>query len=176
MDSIAINKKDLVLLDENIYQVVVTKNTGAEKTGNIDIKSILIFLLAFVILFAFILFRRQRKKVTSISLKNKNGFAPAIFTELEREVLKAISGNSQKGKLTSIDELNKVLGVNKKSIEVQKKQRSDIISSINKKYTFIKKNDSDLIERKQAEFDKRSFEYYIDYNRLNDILPFFEKV
>ena len=112
------------------------------------------------------------EKSNIIELKSNHTFSHNIFKKSEIEVLKLVVANSQKATLTSIDELNKVLGVTKKNVEIQKKQRSDVISSINKKYSYIKNGNGELIERKQAEFDKRSFEYYIDYNKLSEIKDF----
>ncbi|MCY7311230.1 MAG: hypothetical protein LH619_10670, partial [Chitinophagaceae bacterium] len=83
-----------------------------------------------------------------------------------------IAENSLKGNYTSIEEVNKALGVSKKNIEIQKKQRSDIITSINKKYSYIKQSPQELIEKRRTEFDKRSFEYYIDNSRLNEAVNF----
>jgi len=77
--------------------------------------------------------------------------------------------SSVQGKTTSIDELNKILGVTQKSIEIQKKQRSDTIISINKKYSLIVGRHSYIIERKKNEFDKRSFDYFIDHTKIEAV-------
>ena len=92
-----------------------------------------------------------------------------IFEEKELQTLILIYCNSVQGKTTSIDELNKILGVTQKSIEIQKKQRSDTIISINKKYSLIVGRHSYIIERKKNEFDKRSFDYFIDHTKIEAV-------
>jgi len=175
LDSLSISKKDLVLLDEKIYLPDLSQTSGYEKARSTVSKFIIVLLAGLAILTAIILFLIRKKKTVSSDLKSNHTIEYNIFTELETEVLKTIAGNSQKATLTSIDDLNKVLGVNKKSIEIQKKQRSDVISSINKKYSYIKKDNGELIERKQTEFDKRSFEYYIDYYKLRHVSSFIDQ-
>jgi hypothetical protein len=170
LDSLSISKGDLVLLNEKIYLSGVSQTLSSEKTELTGFKTILILLGGLVILATIILFFLRKKKPILPDMKSNHSIDHNIFTELEMEVLKTIASNSQNAKLTNIDELNKVLGVNKKNIEIQKKQRSDIITNINKKYSYIQKDKGELIERKQAEFDKRSFEYFIDYNKLNLII------
>jgi hypothetical protein len=65
-----------------------------------------------------------------------------------------------------------VLGLSKKSSEIQKKQRSDIILSINKKFTFITKNGEPIIQKRRTDIDKRAFEYFLEYSRLKELKSF----
>ena len=92
-----------------------------------------------------------------------------LFDEKELQLLLLLIDNSAKGKTTSIDDLNKVMGLTKKPVEIQKKQRSDTITSINKKYSFTTRSDEPIIEKNRTEFDKRSFEYFIAFEKLGDI-------
>ena len=73
--------------------------------------------------------------------------------------------SSLQAKGTSIEELNRLLGVSGKTVEIQKKQRSDVITSINRKYRFAFKTNELFINKKRLEPDKRTFEYYIDYDQ-----------
>ena len=91
---------------------------------------------------------------------------PKLFEEKEKQVLELIIEKSLKAQITNTDDLNRVLGLSKKAIEIQKKQRSDVIVSINKKYAFVTKSNDLLIEKKRADFDKRSFEYFIAFEKL----------
>ncbi len=92
-----------------------------------------------------------------------------LFEEKELTVLKLLIDSSAKAKTCSLEDLNQVLGLTKKPVEVQKKQRSDVIISINKKYYFITRKEVPLIEKSRTEFDKRSFEYFIAYEKLNEV-------
>ena len=64
-----------------------------------------------------------------------------------------------------------MLGLSKKSSEIQKKQRSDILS-INKKFTFITKNEEPIIQKRRTDIDKRAFEYFLEYSRLKELKSF----
>lgn len=169
LDSVVISLNELKLLDEKIFMpegnLVISKNNSKKSSD------LLIFLLAGAVLIFLISFQ-FRKIFFNPADKTQNSKSTRInvFSDIEKEVLKAIVANSRKGRMTSIDELNYALGVTKKSIEVQKKQRSDVISSINKKYFYINNGNQELIERKQADFDKRSFEYYIGHEKISFII------
>jgi len=60
-----------------------------------------------------------------------------------------------------VEEINKVLGLSGKNESVQKKNRSETINDINKKWAVLCGNKNPLILRQRSEFDKRSFEYFI---------------
>ena len=108
-------------------------------------------------------------------LKGVNG-SQAVFEEMEIQLLLLLINNTATGSTTSTDEQNKVLGLVKKNPEIQKKQRSDIIIGINRKYSFVTKNDEPIIQKQRTEFDKRSFEYFIDYSRLDEISSFLKVI
>lgn len=91
---------------------------------------------------------------------------------MEIQLLQLLIKNTESGLPTTTEQQNKVLGLSKKNIEIQKKQRSDIIISINRKFSFITKKDEPLILKRRTEFDKRAFEYFLEYSRLEDIKTF----
>jgi hypothetical protein len=64
-------------------------------------------------------------------------------------------------RLTTIEEINKVIGASQRSAEVQKRLRSDLIGSINDKLEIVSESKFNIIEKQRSEFDKRSFEYFI---------------
>lgn len=87
------------------------------------------------------------------------------FDEREKEVISQIAKNSIKGDGTTVDQINQLIGVANKSLEIQKKQRSDIFLSINEKWG--RANSGILIDKRRLEHDKRSYEYFIDQKNLN---------
>lgn len=95
-----------------------------------------------------------------------------LFDELEIQLLELLIKNTESGKTTTTDEQNKVLGLSKKNSEIQKKQRSDIILSINKKIAFITKNEEPIIQKRRSDIDKRAFEYFLNYSRINELKSF----
>jgi hypothetical protein len=84
-----------------------------------------------------------------------------LLEEKERSLLEFIYHYSAEERLTTIEEINKVIGVANRSMEVQKRMRSDLIGSINQKMGLITKDKKSIISKQRSEFDKRSFEYYI---------------
>lgn len=79
----------------------------------------------------------------------------------ERSLLIYIFDHSADERFTTIEEINRVIGVSQRSAEVQKRMRSDLIGSINDKLGLISKNKKPVIDKQRSEFDKRTFEYFI---------------
>lgn len=170
VDSLVISKNDLILLDEKIY-TEVSSISITSNNGNNGKKYLFLILPCLMVVGAGYYFWKKKKlqnKFPKRQEENDNGFAIA-FSQLELDLLNTIFNNSSKGAYTSIEEVNKALGVSKKNLETQKKQRSDIITSINRKYAYCKRTQQELIEKRRTEFDKRSFEYFIDSLRLPDV-------
>ena len=84
------------------------------------------------------------------------------FNIIEQEFiikLYAISGPNRK---VTVDEIHQILGLKNKSIEVQKKNRTEIINRINYKFRALIDQELDLILRERSADDKRYFLYYIE--------------
>lgn len=179
LDSIQLHYSDFIPTKQHIF----TSNNGIS-----NLTSMVIILISFVGLSLLLFFIRkkyllsiQRKELLPIENSNnelENSKSdlqnviiedlniPKLFDEKEKQVLELIIEKSLKAQITNTDDLNRVLGLTKKAIEIQKKQRSDVIVSINKKYAFVTKSNDLLIEKKRADFDKRSFEYFIAFEKL----------
>jgi hypothetical protein len=69
---------------------------------------------------------------------------------------------SKSNSITTITEINYVLGIKDKNLGLQKKVRSDVMKSINEKFNFLQDGDTELICNIRSQADKRFFEYYID--------------
>ena len=92
-----------------------------------------------------------------------------LFEEAELSLLKLIINNTESARLTSIEEINKVLGISKRSPEIQKKQRSDVVMGINQKYKFIYPDQDEIILKQRSEEDRRSFDYFIAFEKIESI-------
>jgi hypothetical protein len=84
-----------------------------------------------------------------------------LLTEKEFSLLQCLVNNSLAGRLTNIDEINKLLGLQSKSVEVQKKHRSDALISLSQKLGGWLATREIIIEKKRSAVDRRSYEYYI---------------
>ena len=84
-----------------------------------------------------------------------------LLNEREKLLLDFIYNHSLDERLTTIEEINKVIGASQRTAEVQKRLRSDLIGSINDKIEIISESKYNAVEKQRSEFDKRSFEYFI---------------
>lgn len=96
--------------------------------------------------------------------KNKSGID---INEFEKEfIMKLIS---KKGSIINIENLNYLLGLSKKSIEIQKKNRSEFLNKLNQKLKEVLNTEDNIIIRIKEEEDKRVFVYQLN-------LDYFEKI
>jgi hypothetical protein len=89
------------------------------------------------------------------------------LTNIEIDLLKLLLKNNLNNQKTTVSQINKILGTEKKEIKIQNNIRGEAIISINNKFmsfTLIKDN---LIERQRVEFDKRHMEYFINERYIN---------
>ncbi len=133
-----------------------------------------ISILALLIIAIFIWKRRNKKPSSNIPVNELKSPSEAnsLFTEIEKTLLDLIILNiKENNRLTSIDEVNYVLGISNKSINMQKRTRSDIITSINSKFQIYFKTEMPLILRQNSELDQRIKEFYIETENVNLIIP-----
>lgn len=148
-----------------------------------DAKSILILILSLIaITLSFLYWKKIKPQpmVAAINLPNPEPPAVAkpdtesdrsvsfrstrildLLEEREKSLLEFLYKHSTDERLTTIDEINRVIGVANRSNEIQKRMRSDLIGSINQKLGIITKDKKPVIDKQRSEFDKRSFEYFI---------------
>ena len=129
--------------------------------------SVSISLVVVLMLLCFIGFKKWRKNKASIS---PEGFVNPVlnsldntlaFSSLEHELILQIILKSKSGNLFTVDEMNTGLGLGRKSIEIQKKIRTESINRINHKFKINFSQDVDLIDRVRSEEDRRYFQYTI---------------
>ena len=70
--------------------------------------------------------------------------------------------HSKKGDHFSVEDINASLGLNKKTLEIQKKVRTETINRINHKFKIKYNLSADLIERIRSEEDRRFYKYIIN--------------
>lgn len=116
----------------------------------------------------FFYYRRHRSRPRSGPHPHQPNDQRLIFTESERGLLRLLLEKAGEDRSVTIEEINYVLGLKEKNLGLQKKVRSDIINSINQKFTLATQEPEFLIQSVRSEFDKRYFEYYInsDYRGL----------
>lgn len=86
----------------------------------------------------------------------------AIFTALELELLKFIFSRDGEKEPVRVDEVNKLLGLSEKNESVQKKNRNEVINSVNQKWVLIGGGTPSLLNRERSADDKRTYYYSVN--------------
>jgi hypothetical protein len=159
LDSIQLERVNFSPIGTTVYNPI----TGLSVTRNkLDKKFFGILTIGFLlgVLLAGLIFYIILKKQKS------------LFQGKELEIIHLILSKSEKGHSVDIDLINKIIGVTSKNGEVQKKQRSEILISINRKWRYANSTNDLLIKKRRVEQDKRSFEYYVDFENLDRVKEF----
>ena len=173
LDSIQVRKQDLIELDDSFYIPNKKEKSGS---GIMWIAAIAVMIISPFM--AHFVVRNKKKKTespfTPIHHQEKSADIRAAETPIfrstiqsnmldDQEVLliKFILEQSRKSELSSIEQINQLLGLSNRSGEVQKRTRSILISGINEKLQIALGSMEPIIEKKRSEFDKRSYEYFI---------------
>jgi len=114
-----------------------------------------------------VVFVKKRKQKTistnsepslAVSKKEDNGID---FNPLELELITKMIEQSVRGNHFSVEDINTSLGLNRKTLEIQKKIRTETINRINHKFKIKYNLSIDLIERIRSEEDRRYYKYMI---------------
>lgn len=138
-------------------------------SGNINTSRMIKLLLGFILMAALtigllIKLRKSKKTITVSHLNSntdlivENNFDISKFSDFDIHVINAII----KEKIIPVETLNHILGLSKKSLEIQKKSRNDVIHRINHKFKVILNTEVEFIERIRSEEDRRYFKYTIN--------------
>ncbi len=108
------------------------------------------------------------KNVPEIYVANPNSFRENL-TEVEKSLLDLLIANTTKNDMTSVTQMNQVLGIANKDTKIQNNIRSNAIQLINRKFNAYSGLSDELIEKQRTEFDKRFFEYQIQRKYLSKV-------
>ena len=122
------------------------------------------FLFASGMFVTVLLFIRRRKSKVNPEVILQ---AESIFTRAELDILRGIQ-NSGNNELLP-DDVNDLLGTSRKTIEVQKKQRSDSIKGINEKYRRLSRTEENLIIQKRKDDDRRQVRYVLNRDAIEKL-------
>lgn len=95
----------------------------------------------------------------------------AVFDEVERALLGLLIRNATEGgRRTTSQEINRVLGVGSKSLDMQKRKRSDVIRAINRKYLLVRPDGArEPIVKERGDLDARLTEYSLHPDELQAV-------
>jgi hypothetical protein len=155
-------------------------NVSNWKTYNPQTIALLVALLVLCLL-SIVLFVKNKKLVKFHQNTSGNGFHKKSIevnkqvefsdnlTETEKSVLDILYEYSKQGEPTSIDQINRALGVKNKEVTIQNKLRSDTLQMINKKFMVFASTSDSLVEREKTALDKRVYQYKLNERYLNKI-------
>ena len=136
---------------------------------------LLLFTISIVLFFKNKSFRKMQQTIVgsgfhkkSIEVNKQLEFSDNL-TETEKSVLDILYEYSKQGAPTSIDQINRALGVKNKEVTIQNKLRSDTLQMINKKFMVFASTNDTLVEREKTELDKRVYQYKLNERYLNKI-------
>jgi hypothetical protein len=130
----------------------------------------LIGLIALGVISIYSIYAMKKKKEVGIKLINEHNDSIEIFNSdlyinkfnnIEINIIHNLLQHINQAEKVNVEGLNAILGVTRKSTEVQRKQRSQIIASINIKAKAILNIDEDVIIRIKNELDSRIVTYSI---------------
>lgn len=153
LDSISITINDFTKLDYPLY--IPIKNYTKYYIG---------IGLVFFSLFGFLIYRKVKKNITPTSIQQEYILSDGKENEFkahEIDLIQKIYQTSQAGKSYSVEDVNQALGLSKKSLEIQKKIRTETLNKINHRFKMKHETDEDLIERIRSEEDRRFYRYII---------------
>jgi hypothetical protein len=113
-------------------------------------------------------FINGKKGTNEISVANPVSFRENL-TEVEKGLLDILIINTSSDTMTTVTQVNQVLGIINKPLKIQNNIRAANIQLINKKFMMYSGTADELIEKQRTEFDKRFFEYSIQRKYLGKV-------
>jgi hypothetical protein len=168
-DSSLIPEADVLYVEQE-----VNAPSGFFSAGSFWLTTGLLSTVLLLLIYRYFLLRSQLKAVAAA-----NGNYPQVpirevgqpevnkpvfrdnLTEIEVALLDVLIANSSKEENTSVDEINRALGLSKKTNRVQNNIRAATLLMINKKFMVFSGVKEELIQKERTPFDKRIYEYFI---------------
>ena len=180
--SIPFGDEDIVETDIPIYLPLPKKESpfmGSQQIVSLSLAAAIMLLIGLAI----VRFKKMRQQIelltlqaeandeindSAITIENRQSFK-ANLTEAENNLLELLINNSLLDTMTSVNQMNKVLGLAKKQIKIQNNLRASAVLMINKKFKAYSGLPDELVEKQRTEFDKRFFEYSIQRKYLSKV-------
>jgi hypothetical protein len=151
LDSVKITMADFTPMNTGFYE------PGRENEWKYGFGIIVILTLGGIIFFV-----RRRNKIRTKKenqVDETNGIGD--FKSIELDLIEKIYKSTVEGKNFSVEDINAAIGLSKKSLEIQKKIRTETINRINHRFKIIFNTEDELIERIRLEEDRRYYKYII---------------
>lgn len=157
---------DISMNDFEIQRFSIYKAPRNSKYDIIYVFSGISILLFFLTLYLFKKRVKNYKTEENHTAEIENSLETVDFTELEKLIIDNILTKSKSNATMKVEDLNKILGLGKKTLAIQKKTRSEILNRINHKYKNLYFQETDLIESIRSNHDKRFYNYLINSKNI----------
>lgn len=129
--------------------------------------------IAGIIIIALVYNRRKNRVAEKIRIEQQFAMSDNhenTFKPVELELIQKIYAVSQLGKSYSVEDVNTALGLGRKSLEIQKKTRTDTLNRINHRFKMQFETQDDLIERVRSDEDRRYYRYFIREENMKKLM------
>ena len=182
IDSIPFGDADVIDTNIPIYLPLPKKESplmGSQQIVSLSLAAALMLLIGLAI----VRFKKMRQQIelltlqaeadkeindSAITIENRQSFK-ANLTDAENNLLELLINNSLLDEMSSVNQMNRVLGLDKKPIKIQNNLRAAAVLMINKKFKVYSGLPDELVEKQRTEFDKRFFEYSIQRKYLSKV-------
>jgi hypothetical protein len=114
----------------------------------------------------FLYFKRRGKQIQTNNIQKDASYIVDLnsneFNSIENALINKLIEKSNIDSHLTVDELNSLLGIKKKTIEIQKRVRTEAINRINHKFNVNFNLETIFIERTRSVDDRRYFNYIIN--------------
>jgi len=161
--SLNISINDFELLEHPIYR--------SNNNSNFYWNGFLLVGLA-AIIGSGIYYAKRKKSVLSVQSQDdlpvyNTDLTNNEFNEIERKIISNLIEKSNNNSYFNVEEFNSYLGIKKKTIEIQKRVRTEAINRINHKFNVNFNKETVFIERVRTNEDRRYFNYMINKENAN---------
>ncbi|HVZ55741.1 MAG TPA: hypothetical protein VG870_03700 [Chitinophagaceae bacterium] len=176
------NAVDSIQISKNDFHYDKPLMNKGEGRSPVDLFGWLLIILAFLAAMGLLLKKRKTKKnlvyddgssrnsaetdthtLRSIKFTGQRvSQSESVYNEFEKQLIRYLLKKGKDEIPVTVEEFNRQLGLAGKHESIQKKNRNDILNTINQKWQLGYGENGPLILRKRSDFDKRSFEYYLN--------------
>lgn len=173
-----VKPSQLNIYDEPLYSsTIITKNLKKFPWLAISVIINIILILPILVGFKFQTKKTELEVEKSEHLVNtafdndKRNFKYYIhsLSIIEKDLLLLLFKNNLQKQNTTVTQINKVLGTEKKPFKIQNNIRGEVLSTINDKFMAFALVSNNLIERQRSEYDKRHMEYFINEKYISKL-------
>jgi hypothetical protein len=166
----------------NYNEPFYVNNIVSDKIKKYSWLSISVILNVILILLIFLGLKFQKKKSqinkqknevivnTAFDHENRNlKYYIHSLSTIEKDLLLLLFKNNLQKQNTTVTQINKVLGTEKKPFKIQNNIRGEVLTTLNNKFMAFALVNNNLIERQRSDYDKRHMEYFINEKYISKL-------